>query len=194
LTYTLPTIGLSEVTTTRIVNNSSYSEFAQACSRGKMKEPCMNCFKCFRKSLLEKVMMNRQINDSYLDKLFNIKDVQKVLHAPPPIYFSNILAYITANYNGDHEEMLALKKKTLGDTLSVDWMNKWYSKSQEFLAPKYRSQIKQEILKYVETMNEKDIKIMREAFSVSYFNQSEVWDMGRWDMGRWDMGTGSLSR
>lgn len=172
LTYTLPTIGLSEVTTTRIVNNSSYSEFAQACSRGKTKEPCMNCFKCFRKSLLEKVIMNRQINDSYLDNLFDIKDAQKVLHAPPPIYFSSILAYITAHYNGNHQEMLALKKKTLGDTLSVDWMNKWYSKSQEFLAPKYRSQIKQEIFKYVETMNAQDIQNMKQSFSESYFNGS----------------------
>src|SRR5699024_5159002 len=114
LTYTLPTIGLSEVTTTRIVTNSSYSEFAQACSRGKMKAPCMNCFKCIRKSLRVNVIINCQINDCYLDKLFNIKDLQKVLHAPPPIYFSNILAYICANYNGDHVEMLALKKKTLG--------------------------------------------------------------------------------
>src|SRR5699024_9245607 len=125
-----------------------------------------------RKSLLEKVMMNRQINDIYLDKLFNIKDVQKVLHAPPPIYFSSILAYITAHYNGNHEEMLALKKETRGDTLSVDWMNKWYSKSQEFLAPTYRSQIKQEIFIYVETMNAIDIISLKHSFSESYFNQS----------------------
>src|SRR5690625_7619125 len=103
-------------------------------------------------------MMNRQINDSYLHKLFNIKDAQKVLHAPPPIYLSSILAYIIAHYNGNHQEMLALKKKTRGDTLPVDWMNKWYSKSQEFLAPKYRSQIKQEIFKQDKTMNTKDIK------------------------------------
>src|SRR5699024_5454125 len=114
LTYTLPTLGLSEVTTTRIVTNSSYSEFAQACSIGKMKVPCMKCFKSFRKSLLAEVMINRQLNDSYLDNLFYIKDVQQVLHAPPPISFSKILAYITTNYNGDHEGRLALKKKTLG--------------------------------------------------------------------------------
>src|SRR5699024_9874771 len=142
MTYTLPTIGLSEVSTTRIVRQSSYHEFAQACSRGKIKKPCMNCFKCFRKSLLEKVMMKDSLNDRYLNRLFNIKDAQKVMNAPPPIYFENILAYITAHYNGRHKEMLSLKKRTRGDILEVNWMNKWYPKSQEFLAPKYRNRIK----------------------------------------------------
>ncbi|MBU5465855.1 hypothetical protein KQI49_03305 [Virgibacillus sp. MSJ-26] len=170
LTYTLPTIGLSEVITTRIVNNSSYHEFAQACSRGKIKQPCMNCFKCFRKSLLEKVMRNQSISDSFLDKLFNIRDAKIVLNAPPPIYFASILAYITAHYNGNHPKMLALKKNVRGDTLQVDWMNKWYSKSQEFLAPKYRNHIKQEILKHVEPMTPQDIKTMKQSFSKSYFN------------------------
>src|SRR5699024_1505901 len=34
LTYTLPIIGLSEVTTTQIVSQSPFREFTQACSRG----------------------------------------------------------------------------------------------------------------------------------------------------------------
>jgi len=169
LTYTLPTIGLSEVMTTRIVNQSSYHEFAQACSRGKIKQPCMNCFKCFRKSLLEKVMTNQTISDRFLDKLFNIKDAKIVLNAPPPIYFSNILAYITNHYQGNHQKMLALKRETRGDTLSVDWMDKWYTKSQEFLAPKYRNHIKKEILKYTEPMNAQNVKTMTQSFSKAYF-------------------------
>src|SRR5699024_10211644 len=142
------TIGLSEVSTTKIVMNSPYQAFAQACSRGKVKKPCMNCFKCFRKDLLEKVITKSPLNEKYLDQLFNIKEVKKVLHASSPIYFSNILAYITAHYNGDHQEMLSLKKITRGDILEIEWMNKWYSKSQEFFAPKYRGHVKKEILNY----------------------------------------------
>lgn len=113
--------------------------------------------------------MNQSISDSFLDKLFNIRDAKTVLNAPPPIYFASILAYITAHYNGNHPKMLALKKNVRGDTLQVDWMNKWYSKSQEFLAPKYRSHIKQEILKHVEPMNPQDVKTMKQSFSKSYF-------------------------
>lgn len=169
LPYTLPTIGLSEVSTTRMVMNSPYQAFAQACSRGKIKKPCMNCFKCFRKDLLEKVMMKQPISDRYLDQLFKIKDVQKVLKTPPPIYFSSILAYITAHYRGSHPEMIFLKKRTRGDRLQVNWMNKWYPKSQLFLAPKYRNFVKKEILKHAEPMNTLEIRTMKHSFSKAYF-------------------------
>mgnify|MGYP001160551751 CR=1 FL=1 len=170
MTYTLPTIGLSEVSTTRIVLQSPYHEFSQACSRGKIKKPCMNCFKCFRKSLLEKVIKNKSIDDRYLDQLFNIKDAKRVINTPP-IYFASILAYITAHYNGKHPEMIDLKKKTRGNILNVDWMNKWYSKSQEFLAPKYRSYVKQQILKYVKPMTTHDIKTMKKSYDEQYFKK-----------------------
>lgn len=171
MTYTLPTIGLSEVCTTRIVRQSPFHEFAQPCSRGKIKKPCMNCFQCFRKSLLEKVMMDSPLDDEYLNKLFNIKEVKKVMNTSP-VYFENILAYITAHYNGQHKEMLSFKKKTRGDTLQVDWMNKWHSKSQEFLAPKYRNYVKKEILKYVKSMNTQDVETMKESYNEAYFQQA----------------------
>jgi|SRR5690625_629503 len=167
--FTLPTIGLSEISTTKIINQSPFHKFAQPCARGKVKKPCMNCYQCFRKSLLERVLMNRPINEKFLDKLFNIEIVKKIINTSP-IHFENVLTYITAHYNGKHQEMLALKKKTRGDTLPVDWMEKYYYKSQEFLAPKYRNHIKKEIYKYVKPMNAHDIKTMKR-----------------------DMGTGALS-
>lgn len=166
---TLPTIGLSEISTTRIVNQSPFHEFAQPCSRGKVKKPCMNCYQCFRKSLLERVTMNRPLDNKFLDKLFNIEEVKKVIHTPP-VHFENVLAYITAHYNGSHKEMLTLKKKTRGDILKVDWMNKYYYESQEFLAPKYRNHVKKEIYKYVKPMNTHDIKSMKKSFNQAYFN------------------------
>jgi len=167
--FTLPTIGLSEISTTRIVNQSAFHEFAQPCSRGKVKKPCMNCYQCFRKSLLERVTMNRPLDNQFLDKLFHIEEVKNVINTAP-VYFENVLAYITAHYNGSHKEMLALKKKTRGDILKVDWMNKYYYKSQEFLAPKYRNHVKKEIYKYVKPMNTHDIKSMKKSFNKAYFN------------------------
>lgn len=172
MTYTLPTIGLSEVSTTDIVRKSPYHKVAQACSRGKVRTPCMNCAKCFRKSLLEKVMTNSPITDDYLDQLFAIQDVQRLLQAPPPIYFSNVFAYITAYYHGAHQAMLSLKKQTRGDVLQVDWMHKWYSKSQEFLAPKYRKQIKKEILKHVNPMSRQDVQTMQQSFNKAYYQNA----------------------
>ncbi|HLR51429.1 MAG TPA: DUF6395 domain-containing protein [Candidatus Avamphibacillus sp.] len=170
--FTLPTIGLSEVSTTRIINKSSFRKFAQPCARGKIKNPCMNCYQCFRKTLLERVMMNHPLDDKFLDKLFNIKEVKKIIGSSP-IFFENILAYITSHYNGKHKEMLSLKKKTRGDSLQVDWMNKYYYKSQEFLAPKYRNHVKKEIYKYVKPMNADDIKTMKNSFNEAYFKKAQ---------------------
>lgn len=46
----LPTIGLSEVITTKIVNESIYNGLAYGCLR--KLGGCENCFKCYRKSIL----------------------------------------------------------------------------------------------------------------------------------------------
>src|SRR5699024_11199973 len=111
----------------------------------------------------------RPLDNQFLDKLFNIEEVKNVIHTTP-VYFENVLAYITAHYNGSHKEMLALKKKTRGDILKVDWMNKYYYKSQEFLAAKYRNHVKKEIYKYVKPMSTHDIKSMKKSFNNAYSN------------------------
>jgi len=115
--------------------------------------------------------MNRPLDNKFLDKLFNIEEVRKVINTTP-IYFENVLAYITAHYNGSHKEMWALKKKTRGDILKVDWMNKYYYESQEFLAPKYRNYVKKEIYKYVKPMNTHNIQSMQKSFNQAYFNNA----------------------
>lgn len=168
--YTLPTVGLSEPSTTRIVMESPYHEFAQSCVRGQVKQPCMNCYHCFRKNLLEKVLSNSPLEDHYLDKLFYIKGVKNILKTPH-LHYGNVLSFITANYNGSHKEMLELKEKTRGDILDVDWMRKWFPKSQEFLAPKYRNDVIKNIHKYVEPMNAEDIKTMKRSFSEEFFRK-----------------------
>src|SRR5699024_5038114 len=123
--FTLPTIGLSEISTTRIVNQSPFHEFAQPCSRGKVKKPCMNCYQCFRKSLLERVTMNRPLDNKFLDKLFNIEEVNNVINTSH-IYNVNVLAINKDNYNERHKKKKELKKKSSGEILKVDWRNKYY--------------------------------------------------------------------
>ena len=47
-----PTVGCSEVITTKIVDNSEYKDLAFSCLRGEIGEQCNKCYKCFRKNLL----------------------------------------------------------------------------------------------------------------------------------------------
>lgn len=166
----LPTIGLSEVCTTKILLNSPYYTFAQACSRGKVKQPCMNCYKCFRKSLLEMVIKKEPIQDEYLDNLFRIKDAQRVLQVCP-VHFENVIAYITSNYNGEHKIMNILKKKTRGDVLDTSWMEKWYSPALDLVRPKYQDHVNKQIQERLNVMTKQDQSNMK-TFDYEYLKQS----------------------
>lgn len=158
--YCLPTIGLSEVCTSKIVMNSPCSDFAQACSRGKIQRPCMNCYKCFRKTLLEKAIKKETLNDQTLNRLFKIKDAQQMI-TTTPIHFENVMTYISSQYKGNHPIMNLLKKKTRGDKLNTSWMEKWNPLAIQFIAPKYQQYVKNEISKYVQTMNKQDEENMK---------------------------------
>jgi len=47
-----PTVGCSEVITTKIVDLGPYKNLAFSCLRGAKGKQCNNCFKCFRKNVL----------------------------------------------------------------------------------------------------------------------------------------------
>lgn len=155
------TIGITEWGTMKIAMNSPYYHFAQSCMRGTVGNPCMNCFKCFRKKLMEMTLQKRDLDDEFLSKLFKIVEVQKKLpkqHGTLDLVF----AYITSHYKGSHRLMNLLKKKTRGDVLELSWYEKWYSPSIELLPSKYRKYVKEEIGKYLDSMNAFDEQNMKD--------------------------------
>lgn len=163
--FTLPLIGLSEVSTTKMVMNSRYRNIAQACSRGGVGKPCMNCYKCFRKDLLEKTINNVPLTEHYLNNLFKINDANDIIKHSYP-HFGNVLSYITSKYNGNHLEMNKLKKKVRGDSINTSWMEKFHPEALNIIAPQYRQYIKKQIDKYVTTMEENEINTMKTFYSV----------------------------
>jgi hypothetical protein len=52
LTGLYPTVGCTEVITTRIVDNSQYGQYSMSCVRGSNGKGCNRCYKCFRKNIL----------------------------------------------------------------------------------------------------------------------------------------------
>lgn len=52
LTGLYPTVGCTEVITTKIVDNSKYGQYSMSCVRGSNGKGCNRCFKCFRKNIL----------------------------------------------------------------------------------------------------------------------------------------------
>lgn len=155
ITLNQVTAGISEVGTMKIVLNSPYHSFNHWCMRGDNSKPCLKCDKCFRKKLLEMILLEQDILDDILDSLFLATEIRTTLKQLP-IPCENIIAYITSHYQGNHTLMKSLKKRTRADVLDTIWMEKWYEPSKSLIADKYYSYVKNEIAKYLETMNEKD--------------------------------------
>ncbi len=155
LPFNLVTSGLSEVVTSRLVLQSPYHHVAQSCVRGSFAEPCMCCWKCFRKRMLESVLLEETLPAHVYDRMFAIPDVHKEL-AKVPIKHENVMAFIVQGYQGDHPEMLRWKQTLGTDDLDLRWTTRWYPKSEEVLADKYRNRCRENISRWVEPMDDAD--------------------------------------
>ncbi|MBU5675146.1 hypothetical protein KQI88_01785 [Alkaliphilus sp. MSJ-5] len=165
--------GISEIATLKIVMDSPYYDIAESCVRGEVGKPCMNCFKCFRKKLIELTIKNKDIDDDFLSKLFKIPSAELYL-SQFPAYFECLFAYIASKYKGNHQLMNLLKKKTRGDILDLSWFEKWYSPSIELVPPKYQSFVKNQISKYLETMTAFDENNMKSLSAYDVINSKEL--------------------
>ena len=58
-----PVAGISEVEQAAIQMNSSFYDYTRSCIRGKFPKPCLNCWKCFRKSMADNRLKNTKVSD-----------------------------------------------------------------------------------------------------------------------------------
>lgn len=157
LNYCLPTAGLSEVMTTKIVASSSnYKSLAQSCIRGRPGNPCRNCLKCFRKLLVEAAVQGNDLESLNLDEMaYRSKEIRNhILHTP--IHHENIYSYALKGYRGSNEFLTALAKKVQADKIDVRWMDRWYGESAPLIYEKYRKEIISNIKNYTSRMSSQD--------------------------------------
>ncbi|QUH27035.1 DUF6395 domain-containing protein [Serpentinicella alkaliphila] len=165
------TAGLSNVATLKILHKDQrYVHIAKSCMKSDGLKNCMDCWKCFRKTLIIKTLNKEQITDELIDRLFLISEARTYLKRIP-LRFENQFAYITANYEGSHPLMKLLKNLTKEyNNIEVYWLEKWYSPSVEHLCPKYKNTIIENIKKYVEVMSEEEQKIVQNWDSRNIYN------------------------
>jgi hypothetical protein len=147
--------GVSEVGTSIINSKSLIGEYSHSCMRGKWKNPCKNCWKCFRKLLLDSVIFNTELSNEDLDNLFEIPEAKRYLSSFP-IKHENVLIYITSKYNGNHVLMNMLKKRVRGDIVETSWMEKFYPKMFEVIPEKHQKFVEEKLNKYLEPMSKEE--------------------------------------
>tara|TARA_B100000287_G_scaffold243184_1_gene228602 strand:+ start:1336 stop:2640 length:1305 start_codon:yes stop_codon:yes gene_type:complete len=164
--------GMSEVSTSKITIDHPLGKLAQSCIRGKWKKPCLNCWKCFRKVLLEASIKSEKLLDEEIDKMFKIPEARINL-CKFPIKHENILTYITSKYQGRNSNMKLLRKRVRGDLLSLDWLEKWNPESESLIYHKYRNEIIGNIKKLLRVMDENEVKTMKSWDMSDMLNDSK---------------------
>ena len=153
----LPVAGVSEVGTSIIGNLSPFGEFSQSCIRGKWNKPCLKCWKCFRKELLAiSLDSNKKVD---LKKIMENSEVQIRLSAYP-ISHENVIIYSIQNIDINNFPVLKIVRNRIDMSTKLDFLRKWYSPSLTFIPEKWRTNIRNKILKYLEIMDKEDEEIL----------------------------------
>jgi hypothetical protein len=155
-----PVAGISEIGTSIIVDKSPIGYVAQSCMRGVWKEPCRNCWKCFRKMILDAAITKQTFDAAALNDIFDNKEALRFIRSIP-IKHENVLTWATNRLDINHELFSLLKKRVEGDTKSHHWMSKWYSDSIEIVHEKYREIFRDNVSRYLDVMSENDVLEMR---------------------------------
>ena len=125
----------------------------------------MSCWKCFRKSLLEKALGQTELDQGVLMAMLRSSEVRSKLSSLP-ISHENVVSY-ALNRTGDmdNSEMKSLVERVCG-LGSLPFLSKWYSPSLELVPNNWSMDCAKGIQRYLSPMNSREEKAI------------ENWDMG----------------
>ncbi len=132
-----PVSAVTEIGTSTIVKKAGLNEVATSCQFGTMDNPCMKCFKCFRKYLMSSAVSNAKLDKKIIDNFIKLRAVQDYFLSSPPVYFQHILMYAFTQLDcGKQSEAFQLfREKVLLTGLSVKWCEKSYNKALDRYVP-----------------------------------------------------------
>lgn len=166
----LPTAGLSEVVTSKIALSMRDVWHPDSCVRGGAGQPCMKCFKCFRKKILDAKLEGSEIPKNHFEIPYSSKEVKRRL-LEQPIHHEDVLAYSLQDLKCASNSVLhalLLKCRSITDYgrgLSV--LDRHYEKSFELVPEFMRDELAEKIRRYAEPYSVHDVQLI------------ESWETGR---------------
>lgn len=145
-----PVAGLSEVSTSLIVQRSKFANVAQSCIRGLKGEPCMNCFKCFRKSMLDAALLADQFEIEVFERLVRFRGGEKIVLGLP-VKHENVFRWTVEELqmNGGSRTWEAFLERLRVGRRDVSWSGAWYYPSSNLIPEDYRESAVRAIHQYV---------------------------------------------
>ena len=138
-------MGCSEVINQKIVKISGYSDYAQSCLRSSTKDPCGECWKCFRKNSI----LGKKINTS--NEIHTFLSKPKLKMAASTIYSIQqmkendmLFREIVATYSSVSDNI----------HLDVSFLEKHYPLALELIPDKYKKYIRAKIATFVDDLQD----------------------------------------
>ena len=167
----LPVSGISEVGTSMIVLNSTFKDYTRSCIRGEFPKSCENCWKCFRKNMVENRIDNQDIGDIDMARWLGVSEVKRKLNSWP-ISHENVLAWSLQGRNSSGNLRDLLMDRTEGSVRNMDFLMRWYPISIELIPEKYQEPTKRSILSLMNQMTDEE-KMQITTHSMSEWLNSE---------------------
>ncbi len=156
----LPVAGVSEVGTSTIVHRSPFRGMARSCIRGNWPQTCNNCWKCFRKQLIEHGINQTEFNDNQFLSSLQSKEVVSKLSAEF-ISHENVLGW-ALNKIQRGPKLDVLFNRLVASTYSLNHLDSFYPPAIDLVPPKYRLHVLEQLRSYLPEMQEADQERMIE--------------------------------
>lgn len=176
----MPVAGLSEVVTSKIAIRHEERWHAESCVRGKVEEPCLKCFKCFRKTILDHRIRGRALDSSHFDIALTSREVKSKL-LTVPIHHENVLAYSLFGLTAESNPVLdALRQKTISlqeygrDLL---FLERHYPRSIRLIPEKYREATVERIHGFAQPATLEDIETI-ECWDTQHLTETDRYKEG----------------
>lgn len=121
-----PIAGVSEIASSRMVMGSALDGFAQSCVRGRIGEPCRNCWKCVRKTLIASALTGDWPAPEEMDRLLLVRDVRRQLHLTP-FPLSDVLSYALSRYPTSSDLVDVLRTRLACNGADLTYLEHWYA-------------------------------------------------------------------
>jgi hypothetical protein len=172
LFLTLPVSGVSEVGTSLIVEASSFSNVSYSCIRGKWPKPCENCWKCFRKSLVESRIKNQRIDEKRMGEWLKVKEVRLKL-SKRLISHENVLSWALSGQNVIGKSANGLRNRLEGMRRDLDHLTRWFPPSLDHVHESHRNLVEERLNQYLGRMSESEITDLLKHDIREWLSESE---------------------
>lgn len=155
-----PLAGVSEVGSALLAASTDLPDVAQSCVRGVDGEPCMDCFKCVRKTLLTAATGGRWPAEEEMQRLMLVREFRRRLRmSPVPLH--GVLLYSLDGYRGAAPYARLVRQRLGPRRVGMSYLERWYGPTAELWPSRYRETVTVALDERLGRMTDRDERKMR---------------------------------